>query len=105
MKKYYRFIPMIVTLLLFGYFYLYKHVYKNNNYFYQNEIHSKIIKVENYYDKSLQFYYTPEYCITTSNTKGDTLKTGDSISKKSHTHTFDIYRMRNDRYEFYKRYE
>lgn len=104
-KIYYRFIPIILGLIAFIYFYVYRIVFLNNNYFYQNNIQTKIIRVYNYENKSLQFYYTKDYCITTTDTKNDTLQVGDSISKEANTVKFSVYRKnRKDKYEFYKSY-
>ncbi|RRQ46196.1 hypothetical protein [Chryseobacterium sp. SC28] len=103
--KYYRFIPILLGMIAFCYFYLYRYVYLNSKYFEQNKINSKIIKVYNYENKSLQFYYTDDYCITNTDTKGDTLKIGDSISKEANTESFKIYRKNQlGKYEFYKNY-
>ncbi|RQO42316.1 hypothetical protein DBR39_00110 [Chryseobacterium sp. KBW03] len=104
-KIYYRFIPILLGLIAFTYFYLYKIVFLNNNYFYKNNVESKIVKVYNYENKSLQFYYSNDYCITTTDTKNDTLMIGDSISKKANTAKFKVYRKnKEDKYKFYKSY-
>lgn len=103
--KYYRLIPIFLGLIIFGYFYIYKYVYQNSSNFYKNPIQTKIIKIRNYENKSLQFYYTNQYCITTTDTKNDTLQIGDSISKKANTGKFSIYRKDNfGKYKFYKNY-
>ncbi|GEM_PF-1172844 len=104
LKKYLKYIPIILTLILFTYFYIYKYVYINNQHFYRGNIHAKIIKIENYQNKSIQFYYDDKYCITTTDTKNDTLKIGDSISKKSQTAKFDVFRKLGGKYQLYKSY-
>ncbi|MBL1220602.1 hypothetical protein JET18_07115 [Chryseobacterium sp. L7] len=104
-SKNYRFFPMILGLILVVYFYGYKYVYKNNDHFFKNRIQAKVIKVINHEDKSLQFYYSNEYCITITNTRGDTLKIGDSISKKHNTKSFGVYRIKNGNYIFFKNYK
>lgn len=103
-SKYYRFAPMILCLMLVGFFCGYKYIYKNNDHFFKNKIQTKIINVMNYENKSLQFYYDNEYCITTTNTRGDTLKVGDSISKEYNRKSFDIFRVKNGNYTFFKSY-
>lgn len=104
-NKIYRFIPIFIGLIAFCYFYLYRFVYKNNDYFYENAINAKIIEVKNYENKSLQFYYTEKFCITTTDTQGDTLKVGDSLSKKSETNAFEVFREENESYKLYKSYK
>lgn len=104
-KSYYRFIPVLLGLIAFTYFYVYRIVIRNNNYFYKNNLQAKIIKIYNYENKSLQFYYNDDYCITTTNTKNDTLRIGDSISKNANTEDFRIFRKDSlGRYNFYKSY-
>ena len=104
MKKYLKYIPIILTLIIFTYFYIYKYVYLNNQHFYCGNINAKIIKIENYQNKSLQFYYDGKYCITTIDTKNDTLKIGDSISKKSQTAKFNVFRKVGENYQLYRSY-
>lgn len=104
-KYYYRFFPIILGLIAFIYFYIYKIVFENSNHFYKNDIQSKIIRIKNYENKSLQFYYDSTYCITTTNTRGDTLMIGDSISKNINTESFKVYRKnKEDKYKFYRSY-
>lgn len=104
-KNYYRFIPILLGLIVFSYFYVYRIVIRNNNYFYKNNVQAKIIKIYNYENKSLQFYYSDDYCITTTDTKNDTLRIGDSISKNANTEDFRIFRKDSlGRYNFYKSY-
>ena len=106
LNKYYRYIPLTVVIICFCYFYLYRYVYLNNSHFEKNAINTKIIRVYNYYNKSLQFYYSNKYCITTTNTQDDTLKIGDSISKPANVKAFDVYRKNKDgEYEFFKHYD
>ncbi|MGP1501714.1 MAG: hypothetical protein ACTTJM_08045 [Bergeyella cardium] len=102
----YRLLPMIIGIFGFGYYYYYS-VYCNSKYFVDNAVNTKIIRVYNYANKSLQFYYTDRYCITTSSTSGDTLIIGDSISKKANSPIFNIYRKNKDngKYKFHKHYE
>ena len=104
MKKNYRYLPILIGILAFGYLYGYQYVYLNNKYFYDNPINAKIIRVENYYNKSLQFFYTNKYCISTFNTESDTLKIGDSISKKSLTNEFSVFKKVNGKYRLVKKY-
>lgn len=104
-NSYYRFIPILLGLIAFLYFYVYRIVIRNNGYFYKNNVQAKIIKIYNYENKSLQFYYSNDYCITTTDTKNDTLQIGDSISKNADTEDFRIFRKdRLGRYNFYKSY-
>ncbi|PRB06171.1 hypothetical protein CQ046_03110 [Chryseobacterium sp. MYb7] len=76
MKKnnYYRFIPLLLGLIAFTYFYVYRVVFLNSYFFYTNNVQAKIIKVYKYENKSLQFYYSNDYCITTTDSKNDTLQ-------------------------------
>lgn len=105
-KTYYRFIPILLGLIAFAYFYVYRIVFLNNNYFYRNNVQAKIIRVYNYENKSLQFYYSDDYCITTTDTKNDTLQVGDSISKNANTGEFNIFKKDSfGKYKFYKSYK
>jgi len=105
-KSYYRFIPILLGLIAITYFYVYRMVFRNSNYFYKNDVQAKIIRIYNYENKSLQFYYSDDYCITTTDTKNDTLQIGDSISKNSNTEEFNIFRKDNfGKYKFYKNYK
>lgn len=103
-NNYYRFVPLLLGLIIFIYFYIYRVVLKNSNYFYNNSIQAKIIRIKNYENKSLQFYYTNDYCITTTDTKGDSLKIGDSIYKKNNTEEFKVFRRINNNYILFKTY-
>lgn len=101
LKKYLPFTIFITIILL----YLYRCVYLNNSYFIKNEIHSKIIKVTNFENKSLLFYYNDQYAISTGDTNRDTLKIGDSISKKSNSKKFNVYRKIGKNYVLFNTYE
>ena len=90
--------PLSIGLIAFLYFYCYKFVFANNNHFYENEINAKIIQVKKYENKSLQFFYSKNYCITTTDTKGDTLKIGDSISKEQKSSKFKIFRKQDGKF-------
>jgi len=103
--KYYKILPLILALIAFLYFYCYKYVFANSNHFYKNEINSKIMEVKNYENKSLQFFYDKNYCITTTNTQGDALRIGDSISKKQNSSEFRVFRKQNGNYSLYKLYD
>ena len=96
--------PILILFGIFGYFYIYGK--RNFNYFNKHDINSKIIRINNYENKSLQFYYNEDYCITTEETNNDTLSIGDSIVKKMDTAFFDVYRKDYfGTYVFYKRYD
>ncbi|MFC4476487.1 hypothetical protein [Flavobacterium chungangensis] len=72
----------------------------------ENKINAKIIRIYNYENKSLEFYYDKDYCVTSSLTNRDTLKIGDSISKESNTGVFKVYRKNpSGKYQFYKKYD
>lgn len=97
-----------MILVIFGilYFYFYRYVYLNNQYFKNNQINTKIIRVYNYENKSLLYYYDNKHSFSIYETKGDTLKFGDSISKKGNTLNFKIYRKDfSGNYQFYKSYD
>ncbi|MCJ8498074.1 hypothetical protein MVI27_07355 [Chryseobacterium salipaludis] len=104
-QKYYRILPLILGLIAFLYFYRFKYVFENNNHFYENKINSKIVKKKNFENKSLQFFYDKNYCITTTNTKGDILRIGDSISKEKNSSEFKVFRKHNGNYNLYKLYD
>nr|WP_315035453.1 hypothetical protein [uncultured Chryseobacterium sp.] len=106
MKKnnYYRFIPLLLGLIIFVYFYVYRVVVRNSDYFYKNSIQAKIIRIKNYESKSLQFYYDHDYCITTTDTKGDLLSIGDSIYKEINTDEFKVFRKIGNKYILFKTY-
>lgn len=93
-----RYIPLIIAVICVIYFYLYNYVFSNKQHFTENELNTKIMRIENYMDKSLQFYYSNDYCITTTHTKGDVLIVGDSISKKAHSNSFCVFRKNNGVY-------
>lgn len=98
----------LITLILFCLtitYYLSK-VKNNFDYFINNKINAKIIEVYNSENKSLEFYYNKNYCITTTDTKGDSLIIGDSIQKDKNSIKFNIFRKNKfGRYDFLKTYE
>ena len=103
-KKYLNFIPIILGLTVVSFFLL--RAQNEINYFNKNKINLKIVKVDNYFDKSLQFYYDENHCITTTDTKGDTLRIGDSISKINNSTKFKVFRKNKfGKYTFYNDYE
>ena len=103
-RKYLNFIPIILVLIIVSFFLL--RAQNEINHFNENKINLKIIRVYNYYDKSLQFYYDENYCITTTDTKGDTLRIGDSISKIKNGTKFKVFRKNKyGKYTFYNDYE
>lgn len=98
----------LITFILFCFTIIYFLSKAKNNldYFTKNEINAKIIKVYNYENKSLEFYYTKNYCITTTDTKGDTLVIGDSIQKEKNTIKFSVFRKNKyNKYELFNAYE
>ena len=103
-KKYLNFIPIILGLIVVSFFLL--RAQNEINYFNKNKINLKIVKVDNYFDKSLQFHYDENHCITTTDTKGDTLRIGDSISKINNSTKFKVFRKNKlGKYTFYNDYE
>ena len=103
-RKYLNFIPIILVLIIVSFFLL--RAQNEINHFNENKINLKIIRVYNYYDKSLQFQYDENYCITTTDTKGDTLRIGDSISKIKNGTKFKVFRKNKyGKYTFYNDYE
>lgn len=64
-------------------------------YFIKKKINSRIIDVENYYDKLLYFYYDHGKSFS-SRDINDTLLIGDSISKPANTLTFSVFRQNKD---------
>ena len=103
-RKYLNFITIILVLGIVSFF-LFR-AQNEINHFNVNKINLKIIRVYNYYDKSLQFYYDENYCITTTDTKGDTLRIGDSISKIKNSTKFKVFRKNKyGKYTFYNDYE
>jgi hypothetical protein len=96
-------VTITVGISLISYFLLEA---KNNlDHFVKNKINAKIVRVYNYENKSLQFYYDENYCITTTVTKGDTLIIGDSIVKEMNAVVFDVFRKNKlNKYEFFKKY-
>jgi hypothetical protein len=103
-KKIMGLIAIIVGISFPAYFLL---VAKNNiDHFTNNKINLKIIRIYNYYDKSLQFYYDENYCITTTDTRGDTLFIGDSIAKEKNTVKFKVFRKNKlGKYEYFNEYQ
>ncbi len=63
--------------------------------FFEKKVNSRIIDVENYYDKLLKFYYENGKSFS-SRDINDTLRIGDSISKPANTFTFSVYRQKED---------
>ena len=102
--KLWKLYPILILFGIFGYFYI--HGKKNFNFFNKHDINSKIIRINNYENKSLQFYYNEDYYITTTETNNDTLSIGDSIVKKTNATFFEVYRKDFfGTYVFYKRYD
>lgn len=107
MKKIQIIMGIITVILVISvhYWSLYE-VEKNRDHFIDNKINSKIIRVHNYFNKSLQYYYDEDYCITTSHTSGDTLIIGDSIAKEKNSFRFRVYRKTKlGKYVYFKEYK
>lgn len=104
-KSYYRFIPILLGLIAFGYFYLYKFVYLGNKKFKESSINEKIIDSSNWPKRSTFYYLKDGLSIELSVLDSLHLKIGDSISKEANTTKFNVYRKnKEDKYEFYKSY-
>ena len=84
-------VSVIIIFIVFVSYFIIR-ANSNYNHFYKNKIDAKIIKVENYEDKSLNFYYDKKYLLVLGDASDDTLKVGDSISKKMNTYKFAVFR-------------
>lgn len=97
---------IVVTIVLSSVSYFLLVAKKDIDHFTNTRINQKIIRIYNYSNKSLQFYYDESHCITTTDTRGDTLNVGDSISKERYTGKFKIFRKNGSgNYEFFNEYE
>ncbi|MGE8555709.1 MAG: hypothetical protein ACN6OB_17460 [Chryseobacterium jejuense] len=106
MKNYYRFIPILLGLLAFSYFYLYKFVYIGNKKFKESSINGKIIDSSNWAKRSTFYYLKDGLSIELSALDSLHLKIGDSILKEPNTTKFNVYRKnKENKYEFYKSYD
>ncbi|TDX13997.1 hypothetical protein [Flavobacterium sp. S87F.05.LMB.W.Kidney.N] len=103
-KTFFRYAIFITFSFIIGYF-IFK-AKSNSEHFVKNKINSKIIRIYNYENKTLEFYYDEKYCITTTDTKGDTLIIGDSINKEKNTSKFKIFRKNKfGNYEYFDEYQ
>ncbi|TXF79044.1 hypothetical protein [Chryseobacterium sp.] len=104
-KSYYRFIPILLGLIAFSYFYLYKFVYLGNKKFKESSINEKIIDSSNWPKRSTFYYLQHGLSVEQSVLDSLHLKIDDSISKEANTTEFNVYRKSKEgKYEFYKRY-
>ncbi|KAA2220659.1 hypothetical protein [Chryseobacterium sediminis] len=98
-KTFYRFLPILLGLVVFGYFYLYKLVYLGNKRFKENSINERIIDSNNWPKRSTFYYLKGGLSIELSVLDSLHLKIGDSISKEANTTEFNVYRKNNkDKY-------
>lgn len=76
---------------------------KTERYFFSNSLNKKIVRVDNYFNKSYQMYYDNNNWISSLEIN-EILKVGDSISKSQNTFSFKVYRMSDSGYTFYKNF-
>lgn len=96
-----KFIILLVSFFsVFGLIFVLQSLNKKN--IYRKKINTRIVDVENHYNKLLYFYYDNGRFFSSLDIK-DTLIIGDSISKSANTFTFFVFRQNEDSsYSFYK---
>lgn len=76
---------------------------KTEKYFFSNSVNKKIIKVDNYFNKSYRMYYDNQNWISSIEIN-EILKIDDSISKTQNSFNFKVYRISDSGYKFYKNF-
>lgn len=105
MKKKYnilRLLPMFIGLVAVIIFMVYNN--NLNNKFINNSVNTVVVKKSNWQLRATEFYLKNGLRIDSTYIIPLDLKIGDSISKRSNTGKFDVYRKNKDKYEFYKSY-
>lgn len=74
---------------------------KTEKNFFSNSVNKKIIRVDNYFNKSYRMYYDDKNWISSLEIK-EILKVGDSISKAQNSFIFRVYRISDSGYKLYK---
>lgn len=82
-------------------------LYNNNlnKKFFNKKVDDVIIKRNNWQLRTSEFYLENGLRIDSTYVMPLDLKIGDSISKKSNTGRFDVYRKNNGKYKLYKSYD
>lgn len=96
-----KILPLFIVIVGVTIFITYNN--RLNRKFIQSEVNSKIIKRNNWQLRTTEFYLKNGLRIDSTFKNKFDLKIGDSISKKSNTHFFIVYRKENGKYKFYKK--
>jgi len=95
-------LPLIIVAIGFVLFVIYNH--RLNVKFTKLEVNSTVVKRDNWQLRTTEFYLQNGLRVDSSSINNFDLKLGDSISKQDSTQSFNVYRKRNGKYEFYITY-
>ncbi|MDY0987557.1 hypothetical protein SOM12_09045 [Flavobacterium sp. CFBP9031] len=97
----FRILPLLIVISAVTVFLIYNN--QLNKKFIRLEVNSIIVKRNNWQLRTTEFYLQNGLRIDSTFKNNFDLKIGDSISKKSNTPIFRIYRKGNGKYLFYKK--
>ncbi|QLC67635.1 hypothetical protein LPB248_15375 [Flavobacterium sp. LPB0248] len=97
----YRILPLFIIISAVTVFLIYNNQW--NKKFIKLEANSIIVTRNNWQLRTTEFYLQNGLRIDSTFKDNFDLKIGDSISKKSNTNTFSVYRKENGIYTFYKK--
>jgi len=97
----FRILPLFIVISAVTVFLMYNN--QLNKKFIGLEVNSIIVKRNNWQLRTTEFYLQNGLRIDSTFKNNFDLKIGDSISKKSNTNIFSVYRKENGKYLFYKK--
>lgn len=102
-KNVWRLYPLMILIGIFIYFYF---IGKDNRTkFYESKINEKVIDSSDWQKRTIEYYLENGLSINITVLDSIDLKVGDSISKKTNTNEFKIYRKNTlGNYEYYNKY-
>ncbi|MDR0872522.1 MAG: hypothetical protein LBN27_03505 [Prevotellaceae bacterium] len=101
-KKIWKIYPLLLILSIILFFEL-KWCHEGKVLF-NSSLNNKVIEVKHNWSGGRSYDYITDNGIVITLLNRDTLLVGDSISKEADTFKFDVYRKKNEKYEFYKTY-
>lgn len=103
LKKLWRLYPVVLILGILLFFHIKGS--KNRNTFYNKQLNEKIVSSTNWQVRVKTYFLESNIAINSTMSNPIDLQIGDSITKKSNTNTFNVFRKEKGKYEYYKTFE
>ena len=104
MKKYIKFLPIVIVVIAILAFLVYNN--KQNKNFYREKVNSTVVARNNWQLRATEFYLKNGLRVDSTYIMPLDLKIGDSISKEAESNIFKIYRKdKLNRYRLNKVYK